>query len=670
MRYADIILPLPFDTFTYHIPTSLLGCVAEGKRVVVPFGKTKSYVGVVRRVHDVQPDGIVIRDIISVLDPTPIVTPGQFRFWEWIGHYYICPMGDVYKAAYPAGMKKEDDVSKVRRRKTIVEKYSGLEVGSLNALSPHQQTAFDSIEESWKDHDVTLLHGVTSSGKTEVYIHLIKKYIDSGKQVLYLLPEIALTTQITDRLRRVFGSDMGVYHSRFSDKDRVAVYQKQLSSEPFGLILGVRSSIFLPFKDLGLVIVDEEHETSFKQQDPAPRYHARSSAIMLAKFSNAKVLLGTATPSIEVFKMCKDGRYGYVQMTHRFSDMQLPDIEVVDIKRLRFQKRMKGSFSQVLIDSINECLHDGRQVILFQNRRGFSNFIECKQCGWVPRCEHCDVSLTYHLKTNSLTCHYCGHTYSLPDRCPNCETSNFIRKGMGTERIEEQVATLFPGARVCRMDLDTTRSSHSYEKIINSFSAHEYDILIGTQMVTKGLDFDNVSLVGILDADTMLNIPDFRSYEHAYQMLSQVAGRSGRKGRKGKVVLQTRSADSSIIANVVDNDYESMYSLQLSERKMFHYPPFTRLIYVYMKHRDLKTLDHLSNQMASKLRSLFGRRVLGPDVPVVGRVQSMHIRKIVLKMLTADNVGRVRKVLKDISDDLLAQPIANSLKVYFDVDPV
>ena len=667
-QYADVIVPLPFDTFTYRVPPELTALVKKGVRVVVPLGKSKVYVGLVYRVHGEHPKNVSIKNVMSVLDDEPIVTDIQFDFWHWISHYYMCSMGDVYKAAYPAGMKK-DEAEKVRRRKNIVEKYADAEGVEPNDLSVHQQEAYSQILDSWKSHDITLLHGVTSSGKTEVYIHLIRKELEEGKQVLYLLPEIALTTQITDRLRHVFGNQMGVYHSRFSDKDRVAVYRKQLSPEPFGLILGVRSSVFLPFRNLGLVIVDEEHESSFKQQDPSPRYHARSAAIMLARQFGAKTLLGTATPSIEVYKHCKDGKYGYVQMTRRYSDIELPEIEVVDIKRLKFQKRMIGSLSPVLVDAIRESLSNNGQVILFQNRRGFSNFIECKQCGWVPRCEHCDVSLTYHKKTNTLSCHYCGHSYTLPKACPCCETFDFVNVGLGTERIEEQVKKLFPDARVLRMDLDTTRSANSYQKIINNFSSHESDILIGTQMVTKGLDFDNVNVVGILDADTMLNVPDFRSYERTFQMLSQVAGRSGRKGKKGKVILQTRSADNPIIEFVMNNDYKKMYELQIGEREMFGYPPFTRLIYIYLKHRDMQTLSHLSDQMAQSLRKVFGVRLLGPDAPIVGRVQSMFIRKIMLKVYPNDSLKQVREALNTICSGILAQPVANSLKVYFDVDP-
>ena len=668
--YADVVIPVPFDTFTYLVPPELEQGMAVGLRVVVPFGKSKKYVGLTVALKDQPPIGVTIKRIESVLDRQPIVTSEQLSFWRWIAHYYMSPLGDVFKAAFPAGMKKDEEEKK-RRRKNIVEKFEDMAGGGVrHPLNALQQTAYQSILESWAHHDITLLHGVTSSGKTEVYIHLIQRCLEEGKQVLYLLPEIALTTQITNRLRAVFGSRLGVYHSKFVDADRVAVYHKQLSDSPYQLILGVRSSVFLPFRNLGLVIVDEEHETSFKQQDPAPRYHARAAAIMLARQYGAKTLLGTATPSVETYKLARDGRYGYVRMDKRYLDIQLPDIEVVDIKRLRFQKRMKGNFSQTLLDAVGDALQENGQVILFQNRRGFSSFIECKNCGWVPRCEHCDVSLTYHKKTNVLTCHYCGSSYTLPARCPNCEETSFSNVGLGTERIEEQVMMFFPDARVSRMDLDTTRSQNSYERIIEEFSRHESDILIGTQMVSKGLDFDNVRVVGILDADQMLNLPDFRSFERTFQMLSQVAGRSGRKGKKGRVILQTRSADSDIIKDVVDNNYEDMYLTQTEERELFRYPPFTRLIYVYLLHRDFKTVEHLSDQMSKLLRQSLGYRVLGPDSPPVGRVQSMHIRKIILKMELTDSINATRQLLESVASQVSSQPIANSLRIYFDVDPI
>ena len=672
--FADVILPVPFETFTYAVPTEMEQQVVEGSRVLVQLGKTKTYAGIVLRLHAQPPADVQIKSIMQVLDAEPIVTQGQFRFWQWIATYYLSPLGDVYKAAFPGILKKAPTGGTKRkgRRKDEALLLSSIEDEGerVSMLNPVQQQAYDAIQESWQTKSITLLHGVTSSGKTEIYIHLILQCIREGKQVLYLLPEIALTTQITERLRKVFGDRLGVYHSKFSDKDRAEVYQRQLSDEPFDVILGVRSSVFLPFQRLGLVIVDEEHETSYKQQDPAPRYHARSAAIMLAQQCGAKTLLGTATPSIETYYLAQQGRYGYVALTQRFANMQLPHIEVVDIKRLKFQKRMKGAFSPRLLEEIGQALERKEQVILFQNRRGFSSFVQCKQCGWVPRCQHCDVSLTYHKKMNNLSCHYCGKVYPLPPQCPECGNKDFGSIGTGTEKIEEQIHKFFPQARVSRMDLDTAKTRAAYEKIIDEFAHFESDILIGTQMVSKGLDFDNVRVVGILDADMMLNLPDFRSYERTFHMLSQVAGRSGRKGKKGRVILQTRSADSDIIKNVVENDYDGMFRVQSEERELFRYPPFTRLIYVYLLHRDFKTVEHLAEQTAKLLRQSLGRRVMGPDCPPVGRVQSMHIRKIILKMELTDSVNATRQLLQSVVTQVQSQPIANSLRVYFDVDPV
>ncbi len=490
-----------------------------------------------------------------------------------------------------------------------------------------------------------------------------------GRQVLYLLPEIALTTQITERLRRVFGDDMGVYHSKFTDRQREEVYRRQLSDAPYRLILGVRSSVFLPFHRLGLVVVDEEHESSYKQQDPAPRYHARSAAIMLARQQGAKVLLGTATPSIETLHFARQHRYGYVRLTQRYADMQLPQVEVVDIARLKFQKRMKGAFSQRLLDEIAAALERKEQVILFQNRRGFSSFIQCRQCGWVPRCAHCDVSLTYHKRTNTLTCHYCGATYTLPEKCPQCE-EQFTTVGAGTERIEEQIHRFFPEARTARLDLDTATTRKAYEQLINDFSAGDYDILIGTQMVTKGLDFDRVSLVGILDADTMLNQPDFRAYERTFQMLMQVAGRAGRKGRKGLVILQTRSADSPVIQHVVENDMESMFREQMEERTLFRYPPFNRLIYIYLRHRDVEVVNHAAEEFAALLRGQFGDNILGPDRPPVSRIASLHIRKIILKVGQEASVTQTRRLLLGVQQQMQQKSYCANLNIYYDVDPM
>lgn len=748
MKYADVILPLPLqDSYTYSIPDEIGESVRVGCRVLVPFGQRKTYVGIVRRLHDDHPIAYTVKPLSRLIDLTPIVLSHQLELWEWIAKYYICPLGDVYNAALPAGLKDNgfrpktetlvrlaDSVDpskfdiilnflkKTKKQQILFETYiemsgygrlaepkpvgksellhmcsstaaalkglvdkrllvqyeqevgrldcGGYERQPLNPLNENQQQALGEIDRQFADKNVVLLHGVTSSGKTEIYIHEIERAIGVGKQVLYLLPEIALTTQITERLRRVFGNSMGVYHSKFSDAERVEVYQKQLSSEPFQLILGVRSAVFLPFINLGLVIVDEEHETSYKQQEPAPRYHARSCAIVLARQFKAKTLLGTATPSLETYSMAKSGKFGYVYLSKRFMDMQLPDIELVDIKRLRFQKRMKGPFSALLHDSIGESLANGEQVILFQNRRGYSNFIQCKNCGWVPRCDHCDVSLTYHKGHNQLVCHYCGKVYDMPTSCPNCGETDFMDIGIGTEKIEAVTRKYFPSARIVRMDIDTAHTRAAYERIIQDFSQHKYDVLIGTQMITKGLDFDNVSVVGILDADTMLNIPDFRSHERAFHVLAQVAGRAGRKHRKGKVILQTRSIDSETIAFVVANDYESMYNMQMEERELFHYPPYYRLINVYLRHRDASRVEMLAADMARLLRQSFGDRVLGPDRPPVSKVQSLHIRKIMVKLEKRSSVSKVRDILVAVQSQIIAQPSASGLQICYDVDPV
>lgn len=540
----------------------------------------------------------------------------------------------------------------------------------VNPLNEHQQKAHDEITESFRTKNVCLLHGVTSSGKTEVYIHLIEETIRQGKQVLYLLPEIALTTQITERLQRVFGSRLGIYHSKFPDAERVEIWQKQLSEEGYDIILGVRSSVFLPFRNLGLVIVDEEHENTYKQQDPAPRYHARNAAIVLAAMYGAKTLLGTATPSVETWQNATSGKYGLVELKERYKDIQLPEIIPVDIKELHRKKRMNGPFSPLLLQYVREALERKEQVILFQNRRGFAPMIECHTCGWVPKCKNCDVSLTYHKGLNQLTCHYCGYTYQLPRICPACEGSDLRHLGFGTEKIEDAIKELFPEARVARMDLDTTRTRTAYERIIADFEQGKTDILIGTQMVSKGLDFDHVSIVGILNADTMLNYPDFRAYERAFQLMAQVAGRAGRKNKRGRVVLQTKSIDHPIIPQVISNDYEGMVNGQLAERQLFHYPPYYRLVYVYLKNRNETLLDLMAQTMAGKLRTVFGSRVLGPDKPPVARVQTLFIRKIVLKIETNAPMARARELLVQVQKEMVAEDRFKSLIVYYDVDPM
>lgn len=752
-----MILPVPLEgTFTYSVPENKADGVRFGVRVLVPFGKSKRYVGIAVRLHDEKPKGYEVKDVDEVLDGAPMILDRQWRLWQWIAQYYMSPIGEVYKAALPSGLKAEDGykpktelyirlaqqfrnerslhiaidmlakatkqqqllidyltlshwdtlrgnvcdeqpqeitreelmnqhgaslaiVSQVVKR-GILETYE-VEVGRLNnggephpenikPLNEAQQEAYNKILFSFIKKDITLLHGVTSSGKTELYIHLIQKTIDEHKQVLYLLPEIALTVQIMQRLQRVFGNRLGIYHSKYSDAERVEIWQKQLSGHPYDVILGARSATLLPFQNLGLVIVDEEHETSYKQQDPAPRYHARSAAIMLAQMYGAKTLLGTATPSMESYHNAQTGRYGLVELKQRYSGIELPEIQVVDIRDLRHRKMMQGAFSPLLINKVREALERGEQAILFQNRRGFAPMLECKQCGWVPRCQHCDVSLTLHKTTNQLTCHYCGYTYSIPAKCPCCEDTRLMSRGYGTEKIEDFVRETFPEASVARMDLDTTRTRNAYERIIADFAVGRTNILIGTQMISKGLDFDKVSVVGILDADSMMNYPDFRAYEHAFMMMSQVAGRAGRKGKRGLVILQTRNKDLPLIDQVVRNDYHALYSTLVAERQLFRYPPFHRLIYVYLKHKNDATVNSAATLMGGYLRQWFGGRVLGPDKPAVAKVKSLCIRKLMLKIENNLNPTEVRKYLLLARQQVLQDKQYSSLQIFYDVDPL
>ncbi len=553
---------------------------------------------------------------------------------------------------------------------TVRNQYNEEKASPVNPLNNSQLIALEELNKCMEHRNICLLHGVTSSGKTEVYIHLIQEALHSGKQVLYLLPEIALTTQITTRLKRVFGSRLGIYHSKFPDAERVELWKKQLSDEPYQVILGVRSSIFLPFTSLGLVIVDEEHESSYKQFDPAPRYHARNAAIVLASFYNAKVVLGTATPSIESYYNALKGKYGLVELKERYQDIRLPEIVPVDIKELTRKRRMSGWFSPYLIGKIKEALEQKEQVILFQNRRGFAPMIECNLCGWVPKCKNCDVSLTYHKGMNQLTCHYCGYTYTYPRECPVCKEHDFLNRGFGTEKVEDDIKAIFPNAKVARMDLDTTRTRTAYEKIITGFEEGKTDIMIGTQMVSKGLDFERVSVVGILNADTLMNYPDFRSIERAYQLMAQVSGRAGRKNRQGLVVLQTKSSDHPVIEQVINNNYLQMYREQLEERRLFRYPPFYRLIYIYLKSRNPSQVDQMANDMACRLTRVLGDRVLGPDIPPVGRIQTLYIKKIVLKIEAGMAVNKIKDVLLQIKSTMLSEPVYKSMIVYFDVDPM
>ena len=820
LHFVDVILPLPLPRyFTYSLTAEMEPDVHVGSRLIVPFGKRKFYTAIVVNIHHTAPVEYEAKEVVSVLDNAPIVRPSQIRFWEWIAEYYLCAVGDVYKAALPSGLKLEsetllllnpnaeiepenlsekeilvldklpaedkisiidleketgiknllpvlkslldkeliliseelkadfrpkleqyvrltvapeeqerlrelfDELSKAPKQLALLLKYLDLsrylqpkepqrevarkdllkkadvtpavlkaladkgifeiytkektrlatykkqtvEASSLNAA---QLKAFDEIHTQFTEKETVLLHGVTSSGKTELYIHLIQEQIDKGKQVLYLLPEIALTTQLTDRLQRVFGNRLGIYHSKFSDNERVEIWNNLLKDKSYDVILGVRSSVFLPFRDLGLIIVDEEHENTYKQQDPAPRYHARNAALVLASMHKAKTLLGTATPAIETYHLALQGKFGLVELTERYEGLQLPEIVSVDIKELRRKKRMNGSFSPLLVEKIGEALSRREQVILFQNRRGFAPMMECKQCAWVPKCKNCDVSMTYHKWISQITCHYCGYVQPIPRSCPACGSTALEMRGVGTERIEDEIKELFPDVAVGRMDLDTTRSRKSYEQLIRDFEAQKTKILIGTQMVSKGLDFDNVSVVGILSADTMMNFPDFRSHERAYQLMVQVSGRAGRKNKRGLVILQCSDTEHPVIRQISTSDYRALYETQLAERQLFRYPPFFRLIYIYMKHKNESTLNNIANTMASKLRTVFGERILGPDKPPVARIQNFYIKKIVVKIEHSASLPRVKELLREVQKEILETDGFKSAFVYYDVDPM
>ena len=676
MTYCDVLLPVPLTGyFTYRLPPELAPLAQAGCRVVVPFGSKKTATGLVVRVHQTPPADttLVIKDVQEVIDATPVVLPEQLAFWQWIADYYLCTIGEVFKAAVPGKMKKIKDKS-LKNKDCHIQPSLLSQRSSLNAqlpsLSSAQSSTLEAIKASWQTRPVCLLHGVTSSGKTEIYIHLIAEAVARGEQVLYLLPEIVLTSQLTDRLRVVFGGRLGVYHSKYSDAQRAEVWMRQLSDAPYDIVVGVRSSVFLPFQRLGLVIVDEEHETSFKQQDPAPRYHARNAAIMLASRDKARTLLGTATPSFESYFNARTGKYGLVQLSERYGQVQLPEVEIVDVKELRRKRLMQGAFSPALLNAMREALDAGEQVILFQNRRGFAPSVSCHVCGWVPRCPHCDVPLTLHKRSGRMTCHYCGFTAEIPAQCPACENTDLRGRGFGTERIEDEIQKHFPAARVARMDLDTTRTRTAYETLIHDFAEGKTDILVGTQMVTKGLDFERVSVVGILSAETMLNQPDFRAYERSFQMLAQVAGRAGRRQHRGRVFLQTLNADLSLVNQVVRNDYEAGYQEQMLERRQFAYPPFVHLVMVYVKHRHLSVIESLARELTLRLRTAFGTRVLGPDEPPVPRVASLFIRRVMIKLEPGLPMAKARELLIAIRADLLSQKTYASAQLFFDVDPL
>ena len=558
-----------------------------------------------------------------------------------------------------------------------LQQYTG-ETQSPHTLDQQQSHALTAIQQAWEKVPVTLLHGVTSSGKTEVYIHLIDQVLKQGKQVLYLVPEIALTTQLTDRLRAVFGDQLVVYHSRFSNAERVEIYNQVKGDEAMRrrgdeakgmVILGARSAIFLPFNDLGLIIVDEEHEPSYKQQDPAPRYHARSAAIMMAHWYGAKVLLGTATPSVESYYNALTGKYGLVEMKERFQGLQLPQITMVDLQRQYHRKEMYGHFADPLVDRIREELAKGKQVILFQNRRGYAPVLQCTKCGEAPKCPNCDVTMTYHKATNALVCHYCGHSTRIPSKCPKCG-GEMRTQGFGTERLEEEIKGLFPEARVARMDLDSTRKKDSYQQIIDDFAAHRVDILIGTQMVTKGLHFNDVSLVAVLQADSLLNMPDFRSYEQAFQMLEQVSGRAGRTGSQGEVMIQTFNPKNPVFEYLKAHDYEGLYKQQVAERELFKYPPYQRLIMLTLRHRDLERLEAAATLLQQRLQQSFGERVSGVIIPSVTKVSNQWVRQIRLRVETTANIARAKALLKEHIIFVQHQEKCKGTIILPDVDPM
>ena len=825
--FADILLPLPVEaTFTYRVPQELEGGVAFGVRVIVPFGRSKLYSGLVVRVHTEAPQEWATKYIVDVMDERPVVSERQFRLWQWMADYYLCTLGEVMAAALPSALKlasetkiklhpdfngdvtilsphelriaealahrEEMTVAEVAKTaqiqkilpviKSMVEKrvvitdeeirnpykpkretvvhladeyaeeapfmalldqlnassrtapqadlllsfmmlsrrdgqydfkaevpksqllqarevtparlqtllkkgilvaeervisrladISSLdEVASIQFTAP-QQKALDQIHESFAKNPVTLLHGVTGSGKTEIYIQLIDEVLREGKQVLYLLPEIALTSQIVNRLRRYFGEKVGVYHSRFNEYERVEIWNRVIGqgsevSNKYQLILGARSALLLPYQNLGLIIVDEEHDPSYKQQDPAPRYHARDCAVVLAGMHQAPVLLGTATPSLESYYNVEQGKYGLVQLTERFSRHQLPDIWVVNMAAATRQGQAKGIFSNFLIEKIGEALDQKEQVILFQNRRGYAVRMICHTCESMPTCKYCDVTLTYHKKTNLLKCHYCGYAIEVPHECPTCHSTDIEMKGFGTEKVEDTLAELFPQAAIARMDLDTTRSKNGYQQIITDFEQHKTDILVGTQMVTKGLDFDRVSVVGILNADALVSFPDFRAFERAYQLLSQVSGRAGRKEVPGKVVIQSYQPNHPALKYVESNDFAAMYQSQIAERREYHFPPVARLVKITLKHPDEKTVTAAAEALAQPLRQAFPGRVLGPEAPLVSRIQNYYLQEFWVKLPKDSHLASYKLRLREILKAFQSAKAHKAVKVVVNVD--
>ena len=822
MTYAEVLLPLPLTGFfTYKVPDMMAEAIRPGCRVVVPFGRTKFYTGIVAGLTPRRPEGFETKEISQLLDSEPIVRHPQMKFWEWIADYYLCSAGEVFRAAVPAGLKLESEtvvevnpdfeedpgdrlserdllvmnavrrvpkkatlaavaretgfrntsaivarlverdalmVSEnlveryktrkiemvemaiergdsaalhaafdsvkgapkqekalltlielsgfmrqgsdlcevtradlldrsgvtspiiialenkgiVRRRKKEVSRFAPVSKATMPMpeLTDSQREARDAIIKSWGEKDITLLHGVTSSGKTEVYISLIDRMLRSGRQVLYLVPEIALTTQLTTRLQRVFGPKVIIYHSRFSDSERVELWRRLLTTHEPLVVLGARSALFMPFASLGLIIVDEEHESSFKQQDPAPRYNARDAAMVLAGMHGAKTLLGSATPAVDTYYKALTGRFGLVSLTERYGGSELPRVEIVDMAKARKKREVSGAFSLQLRRLINDAASADRQTILFLNRRGFAPMARCKMCGYVPKCENCDVSLTYHHGIDRLVCHYCGTPYDLPRVCPACREPGLEIIGYGTERIEEEIAASFPDIPVARLDRDTTRNKDDYERIIDEFSAGKDKMLVGTQMVTKGLDFGRVSVVGVINADATINQPDFRSAERAFNMLEQVAGRAGRRGDDGVVAIQTYTPSHPLFGFLVSHDYVGFYNHEIEERRLYNYPPFTRIINIYLKHREQGRLHVLAGAYGRRLRELFGNRVFGPEEPHVARIKQMHIMRIMIKIETEASMKKVKHILRETYLEVDAARALNGAQVYYDVDPM
>lgn len=817
--FADLIFPFALpQVFTYAVPEEHQSAISPGVRVVVQFGARRMYSALVLRIHHNTPEGFEIKEILSVLDSSPVVNSIQFDFWQWLADYYLCTLGEVMKAALPAGLKLESetrlvynpdfqqfdsltekeafllsvleeriaatisDIAKTYNKrdlltllKSLIDKealfaeehlregrkpklitqvkltagyqtsellnkaldslkrapkqvelltcflqLSQFEEGrpsefekqallkasntssdalqalikkgileiavkeiqlskvnknntlQLKTLNPPQQVALDAIREAFNVQDTVLLHGITSSGKTEVYFHLIAEQLEQKRQVLYLLPEIALTGQMIERLTEAFGDCVGIYHSKFSDTERTAIWQDLLKGSESGykIILGVRSSVFLPFSNLGLVIVDEEHENTFKQFDPAPRYHARDSSIVLAKLHKAKVLLGTATPAIETYSNALGNKYGLVKLESRYLEMAMPKIEVVDVRRARKKKQMLSHFHPELITQIQRAIDAKEQVILFQNRRGFAPYLQCNDCGAIPRCRHCDVSLTYHKGINQLTCHYCGYSTGNIGHCSACGSNSVKIMGFGTEKIEEELALFIPDVRVARMDVDSARTRKSYEKLLAGFDAGEIDILVGTQMVTKGLDFQNVSLVGVLDADHLLNYPDFRAYERSFQLMAQVSGRAGRRHKQGMVIIQTTLPDHPIIQHVIHNRYTTVFHEQIEERRSFFYPPFARLIQVILKHRDSASLSQAADYLAKKLRVPFGDKVFGPEFTLIPRIQNLYQKQILLKIPRNVSLVEWKNLLSQELKSFQQLGEFKTVQVTVDVDPM